>query len=413
MRLNPKWAIGLATDKAVFYSYAAGLGIPVPPLCAIFTGPGSGFTPTGQILCGLDDWRQLFDSLPSEFVVKPADACYGSGFNRFTRNNGTFIDGAGVSLTPEALYQWLATHNNFHKLVIQHRLWNHSSLRQLSGTDSLQTLRLATYVNPDGNVEICDSVFKLIVGKNLTDNFHWGTTGNLVSRPDPDTGILGPAMGDIPHRPRPRLPHHPPPDRPTHPRLPTPRLSGSTRARQTLRCPAPPIALHRLGHRPHRFRPHHHRRQPLVGSLQRYRHPHPPRHHPINLNGPLLQNLGLFARKRITISHCNRPRPRLRLRPHPPSFSASAVDSSPPSVPSRVLRGKKVFPVERGRFRGENREVLCRNGRGFGEDWGRFWGAFGGAFHRRIWPKSLSMLNPLFQTRFLIMFHVNFVQEPA
>ncbi len=198
MRLNPKWAIGLATDKAVFYSYAAGLGIPVPPLCAVFTGPTNGFTPKGQILCGLADWQRLFETLPSEFIVKPADACYGSGFNRFSRKDGRFVDGAGLSLDSEGLYRWLASHENSHKLVIQERLWNHSALQKLSGTQSLQTLRLVTYINPEGQGEFFDALFKIIVGDNLTDNFHWGTTGNLVSRLNRDQGTLGVALGASP-----------------------------------------------------------------------------------------------------------------------------------------------------------------------------------------------------------------------
>ncbi len=196
--LNPRAVACLTGDKAIFYLYCAALGLPTPRLLAVFATP-AGFTAAGEPLSGLRAWEGLFDSLPSEFVVKPADGEYGRGIHVFRRSGDAFVDAKGASYSPATLYDWLASGASVRKLVIQERLFAHPDLERLSGTRSLQTLRVVTYVEPGGGVDVCDALLKIIVGDAWVDNFEGGRTGNLFARVRIADGVLGPAVGRDPN----------------------------------------------------------------------------------------------------------------------------------------------------------------------------------------------------------------------
>jgi len=169
-RVNPSSLACLTEDKAVFYPYCAALGLRVPRLFAVFATP-IGFTAAGEALGSVAAWARFFDSLPDEFVVKPADGVYGRGVNRFQKSGDGYVDATGTPYSAAGLYDWLSSGGSFRKQVIQERIFCHPDLERLSGTRSLQSLRLVTYVDPRGGVEVYEAVLKIIVGDGLVDNF--------------------------------------------------------------------------------------------------------------------------------------------------------------------------------------------------------------------------------------------------
>jgi hypothetical protein len=184
-------------DKGAFYVYCQGLGVPVPRLWAIFE-KGLGFSGEGRVLTRRADWEVFFEKeLPEEFVVKPVNGSYGRGFNAFQRCPGGFVDAGGVSYTPANLYDTLAGHHHYRRFIIQQRLRNHARLRELSGTESLQTLRINTFVEEDGTSRAYCPEVKLITGDSLVDNYHHGRTGNIVALVGRG-GVLGPGLAPSP-----------------------------------------------------------------------------------------------------------------------------------------------------------------------------------------------------------------------
>jgi hypothetical protein len=193
-RVNPRSLACLTEDKVVFYPYCVALGLKVPRLFAVFATP-AGFTAAGEPLSGLEAWTRAFDSLPSEFVVKPAGGVFGRGVNMFRRSGEGYLDARGTLYSAAGLHVWMSSAGASDRLVIQERISCHPDLDRLSGTSALQTLRLVTYVEPDGRVEVYEAVFKIIVGDGLVDNFRHGQIGNMFARVRLEDGALCPAVG--------------------------------------------------------------------------------------------------------------------------------------------------------------------------------------------------------------------------
>ncbi len=195
--LNPPTWESVTDDKGIFYRYCNALGIPVPKLCALFFRTTAGWSSSGLILKGRDDWeRFLREELPSEFVVKPAQGYYGVRVNVFARTDtGEFVDGSGTSYTAGDLYESMASDAGFDSFVIQERVRNHPELMRLSGTEYLQTVRILTFIDRNGECHVYHAHLRAIVGDNVIDNFEHGRTGNVHAEVYLDSGTLQPAFG--------------------------------------------------------------------------------------------------------------------------------------------------------------------------------------------------------------------------
>lgn len=208
-RLNPESHIVLTEDKAVFYQYARALGLPLPCMHAVMHRP-SGWDRDGRPLRNLDEWECFLASLEGEIIVKPAAGVYGRGIRGFKRVDGGFEDdSSGELMTARALAQALLT-DPWRRLVIQQRVWNHPDLESLTGTRTLQTLRIRTLVTSSGEVVVGTGKLKISRGRGLSDNIDGGRGGNFVAAVGLEDGRLG-----MPHEHAPSgrgivsIPRHP------------------------------------------------------------------------------------------------------------------------------------------------------------------------------------------------------------
>ncbi len=199
-RINPiRWHC-LVEDKATFYIYCKAVGLPVPKLYGVFDRL-AGRLADGRFVSDRRDWERFFEiDAPQEFIVKPALGVYGRGLALYRRTGSSFEDHAGQIYSAGSLYEHLATDANYSRFVIQERVVNHPEIQRLTETRSLQTARIATWVTDEGNVEIYHTLFKLIVSENLSDNFNFGRSGNLVANIDPESGILAAPLAASPDR---------------------------------------------------------------------------------------------------------------------------------------------------------------------------------------------------------------------
>jgi hypothetical protein len=200
----------VTADKAVFYAVCLAAGLPTPKLLAVFDQP-AGWIPDGRVLLSRSDWCAFMQSLPSEFVVKPALGLLGKGLAMFRRDGEEFVDSDGRRHTAEQLYEFLCSekqqnlfttsfsHHSLlsrdsHKVVVQERLYAHPEIAELTGSAGLSTCRLVTHRDSAG-IHVLGSVFRAIGGKNLFDNFDQGRAGNLWCRVDPESGRIVEAIG--------------------------------------------------------------------------------------------------------------------------------------------------------------------------------------------------------------------------
>ena len=190
-RLNADGLAPLTEDKAVFYLFCRRLGLPIPALYALFYRGAAGWGDDGAVLTDRNAWRGLLERLPDEFVVKPARASLGLGVTLFHREGATFVDHLGREASADELLDRLERDPEHDAFVIQERLRNHPDLVRLSGSDTLQTARIHTFVAPGGDCRVLDASLKLAAGQAVVDNIQDGKTGNLVASISLGDGRLG------------------------------------------------------------------------------------------------------------------------------------------------------------------------------------------------------------------------------
>ena len=179
-RLNPRNYWVLTEDKNVFYPFCAGSGLPVPAFFGTIFAPAQA-VPAGRAAQMREQAIHVFEQAGSaDLIVKPAQGVYGIGVVALQRQDGALIDATGVRRTPGEVMDWLATWCEYPAFVVQQRLDAHPSLRALSGTKNLQTVRMATYVRRDGTPMIGCCQLKIIGGDSLVDNYGNGLLGNLI-----------------------------------------------------------------------------------------------------------------------------------------------------------------------------------------------------------------------------------------
>lgn len=197
-RLNASGLSALTEDKAVFYLFCRRLGLPIPALYALFYRGAAGWGEGGTVLADRRAWRALLDRLPDEFVVKPARASFGRGVTLVHREGGAFVDHLGRRASADELLDRLDADPEDEAFVVQERLRNHAELVRLSGSDTLQTMRIHTLVAPDGDCRVLEASLKVVTGDAIIDNIEDGRTGNVIAPISLPDGRLGQAVRESP-----------------------------------------------------------------------------------------------------------------------------------------------------------------------------------------------------------------------
>jgi len=189
--LNPVGWAPLLKNKDLFYRYCAAMDVPIPRLYAVVSdGRLPGWTYTGRLLRTREDWATFFDrELPAEFVVKPVQGAYGRGFNLFRRTGRGYTDAAGVYREAGQVYDLLVCDAG-ERYVVQERLHNHPELVRVSRAEALQTVRMTTFVDNEGQVRLLHAHWKTIEGSEIVDTFLRGLAGNIEVPADLRHGVL-------------------------------------------------------------------------------------------------------------------------------------------------------------------------------------------------------------------------------
>lgn len=192
--LNPAEFSLLTEDKAVFYRYCENLRLPTPKLYGLFFRDAAGWA-GGQSVQGRAEWCSFFAAgLPDEFVLKPARSSFGIGVQILARDGDGFVDTNGRAWSVEQLHDELAFSSNFEAFVLQERISSHPVLEKLSGSPTLQCLRMNTIVDSGVKPQVQFAELKVVVAGGVVDNIHMGRTGNLSAEVSLADGKLGPGI---------------------------------------------------------------------------------------------------------------------------------------------------------------------------------------------------------------------------
>lgn len=187
LALSPSSHRHLLDDKLAFHRHCAAHGLATPTLLATYGSIGIQGVPH---LSGRQDWEEYWASCEhADVVIKPVDGVHGCGVRRLIWTGNGFCDATGEVIGLNDLRSALDAGED-HDWLIQHRLCGHQTLSALSGVDSLQTLRVVSFVTEVGEVEIMAVWLRLNTSGRVFDNFDLGRSGNVLGVIETSDGTL-------------------------------------------------------------------------------------------------------------------------------------------------------------------------------------------------------------------------------
>jgi Sugar-transfer associated ATP-grasp len=192
--INPESLRVVANNKLLFHEHCLRHALPtIPSLCVVSNDtalPSHGL----PLVTRFEQWSELLQTAPDELFVKPMAGTYGEGALAVRRRGEglSFGEHAGG---PEDLFRYLqANLGDEGGWLVQPRLRSDKSLAGIVSPHGLATVRAVTQMR-DGRAELLIADMKITVGDNVIDNFAKGTSGNLLTGIDIESGRLTAAWG--------------------------------------------------------------------------------------------------------------------------------------------------------------------------------------------------------------------------
>ena len=196
-RLNPPALHALTEDKLEFHRRCTDAGLSVPRIFALYDADHRGPEPRYPVLRDERDLQRFLGESPSDsFILKPVNGVHGEGVIRLVKAAGTWRDHTGTPMTPRELIAHCNRYG-YQRWMMQALVVGHAELRKLSAAEGLQTVRVVTVTEDDGEIEIVAARLRLISGNTAHDNFDYGRTGNLVANLDVASGVVRSVIGGV------------------------------------------------------------------------------------------------------------------------------------------------------------------------------------------------------------------------
>lgn len=194
-RLNPQSLHSRTEDKIHFHSFCRENGLPVPDIFALYD---QGAVDAGGDIPLLGDIKEIEAFLRStdtdSFILKPVAGVNGEGVMRLDRHGPDWRDTHGTVFGAAQLLA-VMTCTPYARWMFQKVVRGHPALAELSNTSGLQTIRVVTVIDQNGDVKILAARLRLICGEVAHDNFEFGKTGNVIAILNPENGQIESAVG--------------------------------------------------------------------------------------------------------------------------------------------------------------------------------------------------------------------------
>jgi len=189
-QLNHRFWRAIATDKLILYSMLQSLGLPFPRLYAIYQSNRRfcGTVPCFTEKDALADFLRHEISYP--FFSKPVNGAHGAGASAVMGLDGSsdeLILANGAKVSVERYVAELPSLGRFGHLF-QECLTPHPIIEEICG-GHVSSVRMIVLLCQDGP-RLLRAVWKVPSGRNMTDNFNHGASGNMLGCVDVKTGLV-------------------------------------------------------------------------------------------------------------------------------------------------------------------------------------------------------------------------------
>ena len=197
--LNPMPSRGVL-QKFVFSQFMGTFGIPTPRNFGYFD-PEFGYTPEREPFRSVEDLRREINrhSL-EEFVLKPAGGAKGTGITVIVARRGAkFVSGEEREYDFQGIYDLMMEHfrsglpHHREGVLLQERIVQHPQLAKVHPYCT-NTIRVMTFLNSSGEVEVLGCIIKFGRGKTMVDNVDKGA---IMCNID-SSGAIGPLVINSP-----------------------------------------------------------------------------------------------------------------------------------------------------------------------------------------------------------------------
>jgi Sugar-transfer associated ATP-grasp len=190
---DPRWHV-MARDKLTMYALLSACGLAVPEIRAVYEQrnrlvPGTRTLPKPEELAAF-----MRDGISYPFFVKPVYGDIGRGAMSvagYDSSNDTLILGSGDTLKIDDFIAGLGRNRSWmevkHGYLFQEFVNQHPAISRISR--HVSTARVVVLYTDQGPRPF-RAVWRVVTGKNMTDNFDSGRSGNLLAEIDLNTGIV-------------------------------------------------------------------------------------------------------------------------------------------------------------------------------------------------------------------------------
>lgn len=196
-RLNHKEWRAVANDKLVLYSILQGVGLSSPEIYAVYR-PASRFFSDIPSLSAPDLLKEfLRNRIRYPFFAKPVEGAFGAGafaVRAYEKSADQVILFNGVKMGLDEFVRTVDSSSETGYLF-QEYLMPHPDIKKICG-ECLSTVRFNIFLLAEGPL-LYHCFWKIPTGKNMTDNFLSGKTGNLLARVNLKTGLVEGVTGGV------------------------------------------------------------------------------------------------------------------------------------------------------------------------------------------------------------------------
>jgi hypothetical protein len=187
-RLNQRPWRALANDKLLMYSLFEGLRLPYPRLRAVYSSPHRHFPAAAALDKPAAVEAFLRDPASYPFFMKPLHGSYGRGALSVLAMDArtSLLELGSGEFLPLAEAVRTIVDPRSHGYVLQDLVRPHPAIAALCGRNA-SSARVVVLYGDDGP-RVFRAVWKVPTGRNMSDNFMHGETGNLLAAVDARSG---------------------------------------------------------------------------------------------------------------------------------------------------------------------------------------------------------------------------------
>jgi len=195
--INPPNARRIAEDKLAFYYHCIKHSLQTIPVLSAVNVDSTLLHKAKEACITPSSETEFIASLteaPDDLFFKPIDGTWGLGAFVAKRCGETWHFSDEASSASD-IYRYLSSNLDSKRgWIVQPKIQPHSEIAKITSKQGLATIRMNTCLVA-GETQVAFAVLRIPVGRNITDNFGHGASGNLVAPIDLKTGRLGKCRG--------------------------------------------------------------------------------------------------------------------------------------------------------------------------------------------------------------------------